>query len=87
MEQLDLLQFGSLMGSLNRHVASQRIALVYDTAVGAQGDDKGLKKHVAAIREAVGQKDPGAKGSREFNARFGIGKRKTPPTKAVKRGG
>ena len=63
------------MGSLNRHVASQRVAHVYDTAVGAQGDDKGMKKHVAAIRSAVGQRDPGVRGDREFAARFGAGKK------------
>jgi len=76
VEQLDLLQFGSLMISLNRHVAERRVARVYDTAVGAQGDGKGMKAHVKAIRSAVGQSDPGALGSRAFNARFGVGRAK-----------
>jgi hypothetical protein len=72
VEQLDLLQFGSLMGSLNRHHAASRVSRVYDTAVGAQGDEKGMKAHVKAIRAAVGQQDPNALGSRAFNARFGM---------------
>ena len=76
MEQLDLLQFGSLVGSLNRHRADERAARVHDAAMGAQADDKTRKEHVKAIRAAAGQKDPGALGSRAFNARFGVGTRK-----------
>lgn len=66
------------MGSINRAEANIRIARVYDTAVGAQGDQKSMRKHVKAIRDAVGMADPNARGATEFNARFG--------GKAVKRG-
>lgn len=41
------------MHSLNRHVANTRIARVYDTAVGAQGDSKGMKAHTSDLRAAV----------------------------------
>jgi hypothetical protein len=65
------------MGSLHRHQASERVARVYDVAVGAQGDEKGMKGHVKAIRQAVGQADPNALGPEAFKARFGrAGKRK-----------
>jgi hypothetical protein len=46
------------MGSLNRHVANERIALVVDTAVGSNADSKGLKSHLKALRKSVG--DTGA---------------------------
>lgn len=65
------------MQSLNRHVVQQRIAQVVDTAVGAQGNSKGLKGHLKDLRQAVGLQDPGAKGTNAFKARFG----------GVKRGG
>lgn len=58
------------MGSLNRHRASERVARMYDVAVGAQGDEKGMKGHAKAIREAVGVADPSALGADAFNARF-----------------
>lgn len=55
------------MGSLNRHVANDRIARVYDTLVGAQANEKGVKAHVKAIRGSVAL--PGAQvaeGLQEF---------------------
>lgn len=67
------------MGSLNRHVASQRVALVYDTAVGAQGDAKAMKSHVKAVRAAVGQDDPNALGPAAFASKFGKRAKKGAP--------
>ncbi len=61
------------MDSLNRHDAERRIALVVDVATGGQGDGKGIKKHIAAIRRSVGLRDPGAKGARDFLRDFGGG--------------
>jgi hypothetical protein len=64
------------MGSLNRHVVSQRIALVVDTAVGSNADAKGLKGHLRELRTAVGMDDPNARGAKAFTARFGKGAKK-----------
>jgi len=61
------------MGSINRHVAEERVALVVDTAVGAQGLNDGIKKHIAEIRKAVGVAPPEVNQSEAFLRKFGKG--------------
>ena len=60
MERLDLMQFGSLVNSLNRHVVDERVAYVVDTAVGSNASAKGLREHLAALRKAAGAHRPGS---------------------------
>ena len=78
MERLDLIQFGSLMGSLNRHIANERVSRVWDTFVGAQVSSiKEVKAHVKAIQNAV--EIPGtqaAEGLRDFLQQVQRAKRK-----------
>jgi hypothetical protein len=61
------------MESINRQIVHQRISLVFDTAMGAQSDNKGITKYVKALRKSVGLKDVGAKGGRDFMRDFGMG--------------
>lgn len=41
------------MQSLNRHVANDRLARVYDARVAALAEEKDVKAHIKAIRSAV----------------------------------
>lgn len=61
------------MDSVNRHVVRDRIAAVVDVAVGAQGMSDGIKKHLRALHEAVGLRDPSVGSARDFLRRFGGG--------------
>jgi hypothetical protein len=61
------------MESINRHTIHQRIALVYDTAAGAQAQEKGIKGYVKALRAAVGLKDESAGDATDFLRDFGKG--------------
>lgn len=68
-----MLQLGALCDSVNRREAERRSAYVVDTAVGAQGDSRGLKQHLAALRKSVGLPDPGEKNAADFLRDFGGG--------------
>ncbi len=77
VERMDLLQFGSLMESVDRHTVTDRMALVNDVMVGCNGDGKTLKAHLNALRSAIGLDDPAAEtGSQRFNSLFGKSVRK-----------
>lgn len=72
LESLDLIQFGALMDSVNRHQTLSRVGRVYDLAMGSRGDDKGLKKYVKDLLNSAGFKSPGGT-TDDFLKRFGGG--------------
>ncbi len=61
------------MGSTNRHIVHQRIALVYDTCAGAQALPNDIAKYVRELRKSVGLKDENAADGNDFIRDFGKG--------------
>lgn len=65
------MQFNSLMTSINRQRMRQRIADIYDTNHGAQGDGKSIEEYVKVLRKSVDIHKEAMGSSSDFNKQIG----------------
>jgi hypothetical protein len=54
LEQLDLLQFNSVVEEITRQEILDRVGQVSDANQAAQGDVKSIKAHIKSLKKAAG---------------------------------